>query len=123
MVEHLTFDEVKLTFNNWYLSLRPGGRVELSLPNMDFHIQQYLDADWSACDLADESSKEAWCLSGFWGKQRDCDPLQDQNINYWDVHKSGFNKQLLEVFLKNAGFSEINVFVRNDVHLCAVAYK
>ena len=57
------------------------------LPNMDFHVQQYLSG-----------SKPEHCRAGFWGWQR------GEFEEVWDVHKSGYNVKSLGALVKSKGF-------------------
>jgi predicted SAM-dependent methyltransferase len=124
MVEHLTLPEMKMAFSDWYKALRGGGSVHIVVPNMDFHVEQWLQAQWDNFSEDDKKSNEVWSFAGFWGWQRECDPaLSNYNRSYWDVHKSGFNEKSLRYFLKQAGFTEISTWIEDDCHLCAIAEK
>lgn len=124
MLEHLTFPEVEAALSDWYWSLGDGGRLEIIVPNMDFHIKQWLNADWSESSFEDKWSDMSWSLAGFWGWQRDCAVSDKKKVSpYWDVHKSGFNEPSIKFFLVRAGFSDIETSVVDGCHLLAVAYK
>jgi radical SAM superfamily enzyme YgiQ (UPF0313 family)/predicted SAM-dependent methyltransferase len=124
MLEHLTFAEVAASLSDWYKALAVGGKVKILVPNMAFHIDQWLNAEWTEAAYQDSESNARWSAAGFWGWQRQCDPLhQDYQTNYWDVHKSGFTRENLEFFLKRAGFTNTETFIEEDVHIVAQGEK
>ena len=82
-LEHLTFIQADKLVRIWFEILRSGGVCELAVPNMDYHIQQ-----WITGKNMDHAR------AGFWGHQR------EGEYEVWDVHKSGYNqKTLTELFL------------------------
>lgn len=85
--EHLTFAQGRETLMAWHQILAPGGRVEMWIPDMDFHVQQWCHAR----DLAH-------ARAGFWGWQR-----QDGH-GHWDLHKSGYNQQHLGELVTELGY-------------------
>lgn len=86
--EHLTFLQGEKLVKIWRDILQSGGVCELVVPNMEFHIRQWINRD-----------NMNHARAGFWGWQR------EGEFEVWDVHKSGYNKQALtELFTKN-GFS------------------
>jgi 2-polyprenyl-3-methyl-5-hydroxy-6-metoxy-1,4-benzoquinol methylase len=124
MLEHLTFDEANAALEDWFEALAIGGRVHLVVPNVDFHIEQWLRAQWSEATWQDRRSDARWGFAGLWGWQRQCHPAAaDYNRTYWDVHKSGYNRKLITFLLERAGFSDIQVRVQDDCHLVARATK
>ena len=72
MIEHLTLHEMMTTVRIWYKCLRPGGKIILLCPDMDFHVQQYLNAKWTdeEWDNHCKGSNAKWSFAGFWGHQR-----------------------------------------------------
>jgi len=85
--EHLTFHQGSLTLKSWFKILKTGGRVEMILPNMMFHIKQWLD-----------KSNQEHANAGFWGWQRD-------NSDWvWDIHKSGYDKDTLKTCVEKHNF-------------------
>ena len=124
MLEHLTFDEATAALHDWHEALAVGGRLHLVVPNLDFHIQQWLRAEWSEEALSDKRSDARWGFAGLYGWQRECNPRQaPYHDNYWDVHKSGYNPRLLSFLLERAGFSDVEIHVEDDCHLVAGAIK
>ena len=124
MLEHLTIKEAELTLSDWFHCLSDEGTLYLVVPNLDFHIQQWLDADWSENESSHQLSNANYALGGLFGWQRECDPsMNDYNNTYWDVHKSGYNKHRLKMLLENVGFHNVRIQIKSDVHLVAMASK
>ena len=91
--EHLTFPQGARTLTVWHRILKPGGVCEIVVPNMEFHIQQWLQR---------KTRKEfAHACAGFWGWQRGAE------TDIWDIHKSGYDFQLLSDALTTAGFRNV----------------
>jgi predicted SAM-dependent methyltransferase/SAM-dependent methyltransferase len=124
MLEHLCFAEVEHALRDWNRSLAVGGVVEIVVPNMAFHVRQFLNIEWEG-DLSFSGNKDlAWALAGFHGWQRGCEELNgDSRTKYWDVHKSSFTEQLLRFFLESAGFEDVKTWIEDECHLCAMAVK
>lgn len=101
--EHLTFIQGEIMLATWFKILKPGGKLEMSLPNIDFHIKQWLD-----------NKNLEHARAGFWGWQREGD------IEMWDVHKSGYNFKQLEILLKKYNFVNIKNLKNNkhrEIHI------
>jgi predicted SAM-dependent methyltransferase len=91
--EHLTFQQGERLMSVWYDILQPDGICEIMVPNMDYHIQQWLHPK-NAKDFNH-------ACAGFWGWQRGT--FDDT----WDIHKSGYNHQSLSKVMMMAGFRNI----------------
>lgn len=91
-MEHLTFIEANKFMNVIYNILIPGGKAEIIVPNIIFHINQWIDA---------KNNKKSFthAKAGFWGWQR---VLGDNT--YWDVHKSGYDAQTMQALVSSKGF-------------------
>jgi predicted SAM-dependent methyltransferase len=85
--EHVTFRQGEVVLEKWLKIMKPGGVCEMMLPNMDFHVKQYISG-----------SKPEHCRAGFWGWQR------GEFEEVWDVHKSGYNVKSLSALVKSKGF-------------------
>ena len=124
MLEHLTSMEGERALRNWYKALAVGGRVHIIVPNLDFHCQQWLEAEWNEDTLHDKWSDARHGFAGLYGWQSECDPASDDyNQSYWDVHKSGYNERRISFILKRIGYSKIETKIVDNVHLDVVAYK
>lgn len=98
--EHLTFAQGRKTLNAWYNIMKPGALCEMSLPNIDHHIKQWIDKK----DI--EHAK-----AGFWGWQR------EGETETWDVHKSGYNFDTLSCLLIEEKFINITPIKVKGKHL------
>ncbi|MCV2885450.1 class I SAM-dependent methyltransferase [Aestuariibacter sp. AA17] len=124
MLEHLTSMEAEAALIDWHNALAIEGTVYIVVPNMDFHIQQWLKADWNESTIKDPNSDARYGFAGIFGWQRECDPRSGNYENtYWDVHKSGYNEKRMRFLLERAGFVDIKIEIKNDVHLVATAKK
>jgi predicted SAM-dependent methyltransferase len=124
MLEHLTSMEADAALIDWHHALKVGGKVYLVVPNLDFHIQQWLDAEWNDETIKDINSDARYGFAGLYGWQRECNPkLDDYNQSHWDVHKSGYNEKRLRYLLQRSGFINIEIEVKGKVHLVAKAEK
>lgn len=110
MMEHLTFDQARLTLQDWHRALGPGGTVRIEVPNIEFAINQWQHAQWSEESLSYKFSDARWGFAGFFGWQRECNPEDsDYNQTYWDVHKSGYSGDSMRFFLQQAGFEGVEL--------------
>ena len=124
MLEHLTNAEVNRTLSDWFKALKENASIRIIVPDMDFHAQQWLSAEWNEENYNNKSSDARHSFAGFWGWQEECDPLEeDYNPSYWSVHKSGYNKRRMEFLLNRAGFIKIEIETKNQWHLVATAIK
>ena len=68
--EHLTFKQGEYLLEVWHKILKENGRVEMMLPNMRLHVQQWLDKDKSAHfmgrALAVKSAASIAAFAGIW---------------------------------------------------------
>ena len=96
MLEHLALGEVEATLGDWHDALGEGGHVHLIVPFLDYHLRQWLDAEWNDETFGRKMSKARHGLAGIYGWQRECDPsLRGYSPSYWDLHKSGYNRMAL----------------------------
>ncbi len=124
MVEHLTIAESMATLKDWHKALKKGGLLHIVVPDLDFHIEQWKQAVWTEEAMKEVTSDAVHSRAGFFGWQRECDPNSGQyNTTYWDVHKSGYNKQYMHFLLTHIGFSNVKVETQDGCHLVAKAIK
>jgi radical SAM superfamily enzyme YgiQ (UPF0313 family)/2-polyprenyl-3-methyl-5-hydroxy-6-metoxy-1,4-benzoquinol methylase len=124
MLEHLTLAEVECALTDWFEALAEGGKLHIIVPNLDYHLSQWARAEWTPKTYKETRSDARYGFAGLYGWQRECDPrLNEYNKTYWDVHKTGFNEKNLRLLLERAGFSEIIIEIKEDVHLEAKAIK
>lgn len=108
--EHLTFLQGEKVLESWYKILKVNGKCEIILPNMSFHINQWISRN------SDEEFDHA--KAGFWGWQR------GKFLDSWDIHKSGYDFNSLSTLLKNKNFKNI-VSLKNieSPHLHVICQK
>ena len=124
MLEHLTNYEADRALRDWFKALKTDGSIRVIVPNMDYHAQQWLRAEWNEETLKNKKSDAQYSFAGFWGWQQQCDPWSsDYDKSHWSVHKSGYNKKRMHLLLKRIGYTNITLEVKNDVHLVATATK
>lgn len=100
--EHLTFPQADLTLEAWKRVLVHGGRLQIIVPDIEYHVRQFL----SPGPTAPSAANPKWtvlehALAGFWGWQR------DGQTDNWDVHKSGYDYRCLKTKLCEHGFSDV----------------
>jgi predicted SAM-dependent methyltransferase len=126
MLEHLTLPQVEATFRDWLRALSTGGKIHIIVPNIDCHIEQWQRAIWDEDAWSQKFSDARYSYAGLWGWQRECDEksLSDSGENaYWDVHKSGYNKNFLTFLLTRNGFVDVKCEIVENVHLVGYAKK
>jgi len=108
--EHLSFHQGEVMLDVWKRILKPEGKCELILPNMTFHINQWINR---------KSKRELdHAKAGLWGWQRGT--IDDT----WDMHKSGYDNQTMKDLLMKHNFRHIEILNKDDdQHLHAVCYK
>lgn len=110
-MEHLTFFETDIFLKVLRKILKPTGEVEIIVPNMAYHINQWINRK-------NDRKQFTHAKAGFWGWQR------GKNDNYWDVHKSGHDKDTIKELIHKHKF--INFRSKNDEnnpHLHVFFYK
>ncbi len=102
--EHLTYAQAEETLKAWKKVLKPQGSLEIIVPDMIFHIKQWLSPNRNKVRTSNSSelTLEEHAVRGFWGHQR------DGMTDTWDIHKSGYDFQLIEQLLGRHGFLEIH---------------
>lgn len=127
MLEHLTLPQFEATLVDWYGALADGGTIEIIVPNMDFHIEQWQRAVWDEVSWAQQFSDARHVFASIWGWQREAGTehgdLSEGVSELWDVHKCGFNEKSIGFFLARAGFSDVQTRIFEQWHLVARARK
>lgn len=96
MLEHLTYKEAKRTLKHWLCVLKINGCIDLIVPDLKKHIEQFFKDGYSPYVNFKVSNKEH-AMAGFYGWQ---------NNNY-DIHKWGYTFETLAELLDEIGFSNI----------------
>lgn len=99
-LEHLSFSEGVRLLKIFLDILKPGGNVQMILPNMTFHINQWL--------CRKSVSEFNWSKAGFWGWQK----------HEYDFHKSGYDESSLREIVEKIGFNNfISLNMEDSPHL------
>lgn len=108
--EHLTFKQGEKLLDTWYKILKPTGAIEMIIPNMTFHLKQWMSRS---------SEKEFnHAKAGLWGWQRG--DIGDM----WDLHKSGYDFESLKTLLIKKKYKNIELLSELDSnHLHVKFYK
>ena len=63
-------------------------------------------------------------ISGLYGWKIECDiDNKDTKTKYWDVHKSGYNKEIMYFYLNRNGFVDVDIKTVDKWHLVAIGFK
>lgn len=89
MLEHLGKFEVPNALKEWSRVLKPTGKLQLNLPDLEWCVQQWLDLP--------EDSRWGWPLDTLFGLQ----------THPGEYHKTGFTADRIEKLLKHFGFKNV----------------
>ncbi len=117
-LEHITYPQAKRTFSAWFRLLKPGGHVHIIVPDLSFHIAQFLDPNTQGPSPANPAwTQRQHALAGFYGWQREADH------KLWDVHKCGYTYEIMGELLDEAGYVRYARLPNQPWHLDIEAYK
>lgn len=100
-LEHLTYSQSQIVLKHWSKILKPGGNVHVIVPDIDYHLDQFRLQPDSAAEFDSNYSNRQHAIAGFYGWQR------EGLTKVWDVHKSGYNFEIISNYLASAGFVNI----------------
>lgn len=112
--EHLSNVKADLTLRSWHKILKPGGKVEMIVPDIIHHMKQLIEFNETGVNRivkrfgASNSTILQEGLKGLWGGQR-CQTSNDVNEqeSYWDCHKWGYFFYTLREKVIQHGFKDI----------------
>ncbi len=117
-LEHLTFPQAHMTVRAWAEILAPDGRLVLLVPDIRYHIGQFLEGDpGKPAEANADWTVRQHAVAGFWGWQRQAD------TRLWDVHKSGYDEDSLRDLLLEHGFGNVRRVEDDPWHLHVTATK
>lgn len=103
--EHLTFKQGSHLLDVWYKILKPGGKIGMIIPNMDYHAKQWLNGnDYNRAKKS------------IFGHQR------GSMFDTWDIHKSGYNKDTLKELIEGKNFKKYTI-LDDGKHLSVEFFK
>jgi len=91
MLEHLGHMEVESTLQHWLSILKPGGELELHIPNLEYSVTNWLRAD--------KLERQGHALDQIFGRQ----------TYEGEFHKTGFTKEFIVDLLDHVGYGSIHV--------------
>ena len=124
ILQAMTSMEADYALLKWFSTLNVGGVLTINVPDADFYMRIWLDANWSEESLRDSSSEARQSFSALWGEQLSGNPRDSHyDIYHRDTFKSAYNKKRLTFLLERAGFVDIEVQESNDGQLTAISTK
>ena len=112
MFEHLTFKQGEMTLSSWYKILKSGGKVHLCLPDLHYHVREYLkyfeNRKISYNEKGNvETPSFIHSIAGFYGWQKEHtqnSKIFTANENNWCLHKSGYDEISLRDLCEQHGY-------------------
>lgn len=93
-LEHLARADARRALATWKSYLKPGGELNIIVPDIEFHARQYLGKQKSTFPDQYEHS-----MAGFYGW---CDP--ERGGDDWDNHRWGYSFETLSALLAEFGY-------------------
>ena len=92
------------------------GHLQVTVPDLDYIVGQWLQAEWDEGTLRDVTSVARQSFAGLFGPQHDGNPmLPGYSTHYSGCNKSGYNSKRLAFLLARQGLVDINI-VTDDTH-------
>lgn len=122
MFEHLSFINGERTLQAWYRILKPGGIIKMEIPDLLYHIKQYLQYHnnrnvLSAVSHRKKVTEFEHAIGSLFGWQREAD------TQMWDIHKSGYDEQTLKNLFTKHKFNNFKRLPSKPWNLLVEAYK
>ena len=108
LVEHIPRAKVAQVVTEWLRVLEPGGKLYLSIPNLETLTRVYLDSigDYETEDGRDDAEVARNII---YGGQSD----------KFDFHYSGYSFVTIKALLLSFGFSSVDTFTDSDIDFAA----
>lgn len=137
VLEHISYTEVEQVLAEWCRVLRPGGKITLKMPDLEFLCRSLVQGIHSAEEVMVAifggfsdypGGPDGWeKISGDPNWKRNSIP--DGRVPYpgkyteWGAHKALYTFNTLKPRLARAGFKDIQRIITNDWELHATATK
>ncbi len=109
MIEHISYSKARSQLEEWYRALRPGGRIRIATPNLEFYISLF---DSSNVDTERERYK-TWVTKNWLASYGVNDAPPSMFINLvmrsWG-HLFIYDKETLAGLLEEVGFIDVSQF-------------
>jgi predicted SAM-dependent methyltransferase len=109
-LEHVPLRNVEPALREWYRVLKPGGRLDLGLPDIELLARDFINAS-----EADKWNKIIWQI---YGLQSSIYDLSDTSLEIGQTHKAGLSAARLKALLEAIGFKILEIF-NYDANGCA----
>ena len=95
-LEHLSHRDTARILRDWVSTLKPGGKIEVRVPDLEYHARRFI----AAVDSGDDRSPEAdYWLATIYGWQ----------IGEGQEHKNGFTENRLRQLARSCGLNKIKI--------------
>jgi len=136
-VEHISYTEIAEVLKEWNRVLRPGAKIALKMPDLDFLCRAYVESIHSTEETMialfggfsdTPGGPDGWeKISG--NPQWERNTIRDGEIpnpgkcTEWAAHKAMYTFESFKVRMEAAGFTNVQRVVENDWELHVVASK
>lgn len=137
VVEHISYTEVLGVLGEWYRVLKPGAKITIKMPDLDFLCRAFTQGIHSTEEIMIAifggfsdypGGPDGWeKISGNpdWarGYIRDGEIKSPGKYTEWGAHKALYTFESFKVRMEKAGFQNVRRVVENDWELHVVAVK
>ncbi len=137
VVEHISYTEVSTVLREWCRVLKPGGKITLKMPDLNFLCRAYVEGVHSTEEtmvalfggFSDfPGGPDGWeKISG--NSQWDRNTMPDGEIPHpgqyteWGAHKAMYTFESFKPRMEGAGFTQVRRIVENDWELHVIGTK